>query len=277
MTPIVSIDNLPQALDPINTSTSLMRVIATAALDKEFDLERMERLFNMHLKMEAREDEKQFDVAMAAAQAAMRNIVADSNNTATRSMYASYYALDKAIRPIYTQHGFSLGFRTEPGLTPDVLNVICRVSHGGFARECHIPMPADGKGAKGGDVMTKTHAIGSAVTYGMRYLLKMVFNLAIGGQEDDDGNGASGRASAIEPELPASVRAFIDHAKTTIAEFTDAQKLTEWWSSEAQKSMRLSLDLVNTQAGPRPGFKELWDAFASKGRDISSHERKSAQ
>ena len=49
-------------------------------------------------------------------------------------------------------------------------------------------MPADGKGAKGGDVMTKTHATGAAVSYGMRYLLKMIFNVAVG-EDDTDGNG----------------------------------------------------------------------------------------
>jgi ERF superfamily len=54
-------------------------------------------------------------------------------------------------------------------------------------------MPADGKGAKGGDVMTKTHAAGSAFTYGQRYLLKMIFNIAIG--DDDDGNRANDTAA----------------------------------------------------------------------------------
>ncbi len=48
-------------------------------------------------------------------------------------------------------------------------------------------MPADGKGAKGGDVMTKTHAVGAAKSYGKRYLLKDIFNIAIG-EEDTDGN-----------------------------------------------------------------------------------------
>jgi hypothetical protein len=52
-------------------------------------------------------------------------------------------------------------------------------------------MPADGKGAKGGDVMTRTHAAGSAFSYGQRYLLKLIFNIATG--EDDDGNAASAR------------------------------------------------------------------------------------
>jgi hypothetical protein len=51
-------------------------------------------------------------------------------------------------------------------------------------------MPVDGKGAKGNDVMTKTHAFGSGASYGMRYLLKMIFNVAVG-EDDDDGNGAA--------------------------------------------------------------------------------------
>jgi hypothetical protein len=58
-------------------------------------------------------------------------------------------------------------------------------------------MPVDGKGARGGDVMTKTHAMGSGVSYGMRYLLRMIFNLAI--DYDDDGNAAGGGAKLERP------------------------------------------------------------------------------
>ena len=39
--------------------------------------------------------------------------------------------------------------------------------------------------------MTKTHATGSAFTYGQRYLLKMIFNVATG-ELDDDGQKAGG-------------------------------------------------------------------------------------
>jgi hypothetical protein len=38
--------------------------------------------------------------------------------------------------------------------------------------------------------MTRTHAMGSAVTYGRRYLLQMIFNIVPGA--DDDGNAAGG-------------------------------------------------------------------------------------
>ena len=61
-------------------------------------------------------------------------------------------------------------------------------------------MPADGKGAKGGDVMTKTHAAGAAVTYGRRYLLGMIFNITTI-TKDDDGN------SAADPDLAMTITA----------------------------------------------------------------------
>jgi hypothetical protein len=82
--------------------------------------------------------------------------------------------------------------------------VTCHVSHrGGWGADYRIDMPADGKGAKGGDVMTKTHAVGSATQYGMRYLLKMIFNVAIG--EDDDGNAAAAAAPKREAPAPAPI------------------------------------------------------------------------
>lgn len=39
--------------------------------------------------------------------------------------------------------------------------------------------------------MTKTHATGAASSYGARYILKGIFNVAIG-EEDRDGNEAAG-------------------------------------------------------------------------------------
>ncbi len=100
-----------------------------------------------------------------------------------------------ALRPIYTKHGFGLSFNTEPGAATDYVRVTCRVSRGGYSRIYQIDMPADGKGAKGGDVMTKTHATGSAMSYGSRYLLKMIFNISVG--DDDDGNAASNVGASI--------------------------------------------------------------------------------
>ncbi len=172
------------------------------ARDPSVDVDKLERLLQMHERMQMRFSLEQFNAAMSAAQTEMRPVATDANNPQTRSRYASYEALDASVRPIYTRHGFGLSFNTGDCPLPEHVRVLCTVSHrAGHSEPYHIDMPADGKGAKGGDVMTRTHATGAAVSYGMRYLLKMIFNVAVG-EGDDDGNGAAakGKPQAEAPK-----------------------------------------------------------------------------
>lgn len=160
--------------------------------DPNASADKIERLMVLLERREARRAEVAFNVAMTEAQQAMHPVDADAYNPATKSRYLSYEALDEALRPIYTEHGFGMSFSTgDSAQQMDELVILCLVTHiAGHSRQYQIRLPADGKGAKGGDVMTKTHATGSAVTYGMRYLSKMIWNVAVG-QDDDDGNRAS--------------------------------------------------------------------------------------
>lgn len=176
----------------VRPTYTLMEVIARAASDPNCDVDKMERLMAMKERMDAKEAERSFNAAMTACQTEMRPVAADANNPQTRSKYATYHALDKALRPIYTKHGFSPSYDTDDSPKADHIRVLCYLSHqDGHTRTYKIDMPADGKGAKGGDVMTKTHATGAAASYGQRYLLKGIFNITIG--EDDD-NGADSDA-----------------------------------------------------------------------------------
>lgn len=151
-------------------------------------VEQLQILQEMHFRQAARDAENEFNVAMNAVQSELGRIAPDLNNPQTKSKYASYAALDRVIRPIYTKHGFSLSF--DSGESPaETVVAYCYVSHReGHTRKYQSPaMPSDGKGAKGGDVMTKTHATGAAMSYAMRYLLKFIFNIAVG-EDDTDGN-----------------------------------------------------------------------------------------
>jgi len=167
-----------------------LMMIERAASDHRVDIDKMDRLLQMKERRDAKQARDEFDAAMAGAQEEMRAISPDANNNQTRSKYATYAALDHAVRPIYARHGFALSFNTGDAPTPAEVRLLCVVSHrGGHRQDYKIDMPADGKGAKGGDVMTRTHATGAAASYGQRYLLKLIFNLAVG-DVDDDGNGA---------------------------------------------------------------------------------------
>jgi len=190
------------------------------------NVDKLERLIALYERATARSEEIAFNAAMASAQAQMRPIAADATNPQTRSRYASYEKLDRSLRPIYTEHGFGLSFDTADSPITDHVRVLCYVTHAmGHARTYRADMPADGKGAKGGDVMTKTHAVGAAISYGMRYLLKMIFNVAVG-EDDTDGNDA-------EPPLkaPDGYTAWLAHIDKLIAAGGNAKALTAAWGT----------------------------------------------
>jgi hypothetical protein len=196
-------------LAPVSSASEVVafvQMIERVARDSSIDIDRLDRLLAMRERENARRAEQAFNEALSLAQTEMQPVGVDSDNPQTRSRFASYAALDRAVRPIYTKYGFGLSFNTAdvaPG--PEQVRIICAVSHGGYTRSYHIDMPVDGKGARGGDVMTKTHAMGSGISYGMRYLLRMIFNLAI--DQDDDGNAAGGRP------LPARIQRNLDRLK----------------------------------------------------------------
>lgn len=168
-----------------HTPMDLLQVALTngAAIDV---IERLAALQEKAMKWDA---EVRFNEAMNAAQADIGRIGPDLQNPETHSRYASYAKLDKILRPIYVRNGFSLSFDTADAQSPEMVRAVCYVSHlGGHTRRYQADVPADGKGPKGGSVMTKTHASGAAMSYGQRYLLKFIFNVAIG-EDDTDGNG----------------------------------------------------------------------------------------
>ena len=171
-----------------DTVPDLATQIMSMAANPQLDVEKLKALIGMKREADQDKARSEFHAALQAAQSEMGTIAADAFNKQTQSKYATYAKLDRVLRPIYNKHGFGLSFDTADCPRDHYVRVVCSVSHaGGFTKDYHIDMPADGKGAKGGDVMTLTHAIGAGTAYGMRYLLKMIFNVRVG-DEDTDGN-----------------------------------------------------------------------------------------
>jgi hypothetical protein len=202
-------------LQPVTEASAMLAMIASASRDSAVDPAKMRELWAFRKEVLAEQSATAFNAAMSQAQAEMTPIATDMQNKQTSSRYASYAALDRVVRPIYTKHGFALSFDEADSPKPDHVRVLCYVSHGGgFSKTFHTDMPADGKGAKGGDVMTKTHAVGAAKSYGMRYLLRSIFNLAVG-EEDKDGNDAA----LITAKQVADLECLISETKTDKVRF----------------------------------------------------------
>jgi hypothetical protein len=209
----------------VMTPDAIIHVIERAATNPDVDIDKMERLMDMHERLMEKQAETAFNKAMIEAQKECRVVVADKRNEQTHSDYASYEAMDRVLRPVYTKHGFAITFNTGDGAPDNYVRVVCDVLHtDGHSKSYHIDMPADGKGAKGGDVMTKTHAVGSGTTYGRRYLVNMIFNLSVGFY-DDDGNAAS--VATVTESQAADLNAMLDEVGADKALFL------KWCKSES--------------------------------------------
>lgn len=203
----------------------VMPLFERLARDPKASVEKIERLMALWERGQSKQAEAAFNAAMAAAQQKMRPVATDAINPQTRSRYASYAAIDRDIRSIYTAEGFGLSFDTADAPIAEHVRLVCYVTHlAGFSRTYHVDMPADGKGAKGGDVMTKTHAAGAAMSYGMRYLLKLIFNVAVG-EDDDDGNSAEPKKAAVT--IPQGYDDWLADIESAAEE--GAQVLAEAW------------------------------------------------
>jgi len=210
---------------PAHTATNEPASLLRFAIERGAPIDQLERLMQMDKQVRDEQSERAVNVSMRSAQADMRPISADANNPQTKSRYATYAKLDTALRPIYTKHGFALSFDEGDSPKPDHIRVLCYVTHDcGHTRTYRKDMPADGKGAKGGDVMTKTHASGAAASYGMRYLLKGIFNVAVG-EDDKDGNAPKDTAATISPEQVGEIRELVESVDGSTDEFCKAFKI----------------------------------------------------
>jgi hypothetical protein len=122
------------SLVPDDEATNLVAVISRAARDPEVDVEKLERLMALYERVEAKNAERAFNDSMNAAQAEMRPISADAENPQTHSRYATFAKLDKALRPIYLRHGFSLSYDEGDSPKAEHVRVLCYCSHNGGTR-----------------------------------------------------------------------------------------------------------------------------------------------
>lgn len=230
-------------------AANLTQALATAAMNPNMDVAKIERLWAMQKDMMDREREAAFNDAMARAQSRIEPVARDRRNDHTKSMYATLAAINDAIVPIYAQEGLSVSFDTYdpvrdkdlPPLGEDMVRVIAFCSHsGGHTRKYHLDGGLDDAGMEGKKNKTPIQAMGSTVSYLRRYLVCMIFNVST--EDDDDGNpGTSGGAKLTDKER-ADFLALIDEAESMQALMTNfANAYNKAAGLKDQGSMKLFL------------------------------------
>jgi hypothetical protein len=183
-------------------SSALISMIERAARDPSVDIDKMERLFQMHERVEAQRQKSAYIAAHAEMQPELP--VIDKNGKIERrakgedgqrqpakaTKYARWEDVVEAINPILAKYGFSLSFRIKQEQRVEVTAVLGH--RGGHCEETSMVLGIDDSGAK-----NNIQGWGSSVSYGKRYTAFALLNIVARG-EDDDGKAAG------EKPAPAS-------------------------------------------------------------------------
>lgn len=159
-------------------SATILQVIQRAAADPACDIEKMERLMQMHERFQERQAEQQYAEAMAAMQQELPAI-GERGNAAGRYTYALWEDINEKLKPILAKHGFSISFRMprcEKGI--EVEGVLTH--RAGHSERTTIVLPADTSGNK-----NAVQAVASSVSYGKRYTAGALLNFTTHGEDDD--------------------------------------------------------------------------------------------
>lgn len=188
---------VPAAPAPASSETAaLIAMLERAARDPDVNIDKMERAFEMLMRVLARNAESAFNAAMAAAQAEIRPVARKLQNTQTNSMYADLGAISEAVDPIIHKHGLGCTtseFRSE---VPGHIGVRIKVRHAdGHSESYDFNIPIDAAGIQGKVNKTPTHAYASTLTYGRRYAKCAVFDIAT--KNDTDGNQPKNESQGV--------------------------------------------------------------------------------
>jgi hypothetical protein len=172
----------------------------------------LKNLLDVYERLQALENRKAFDVAMAQAQAQMPLIVKnrlvdyetskkDNAGSAIRTTYKheDLAQVVEQIKPVLHKHGLAHRFRTEQ-LDNGQVKVTCIITSHGWREETSLSGSRDTSGGK-----NDVQGIGSIVTYLERYTLKAALGLAAA--HDDDGRSGSDGPTTITVAQAAELTA----------------------------------------------------------------------
>ncbi len=213
--------DLAQSTGVLNPLVLLDRMI-----EKGVDPDALKQMMDLQERWERNQAVKAFNTSMVACQGKMPTVVKDAENKGARgARYALRETVQRAIKPVYTEHGFALSFSTADCPKEDHIRILCEISHsGGEVRTRQFDIPLDGTGPKGGaQAMNAPQATGSTYSYGCRYATLLIFNVTVAGEDDD----AQGRKLALTSGQIQAINLMIENLQGYETSATAAGKVID--------------------------------------------------
>ena len=194
----------PASVPPASNALTPMAMLSQAVANGA-SIDVVEKLMALAERMEGAAARKAFDEAVSAAKSEIPPVVRNRQGH-NQKRYADFAAIAKVVDPIISKHGLSYRFRT---VQTDKISVTCILAHksGHFEENTLVGQP-DATGNK-----NAIQAIGSALTYLMRYSLVQALGIAVA---DDDDGAAMAEDGPISEEELAELRELLDASAADI-------------------------------------------------------------
>lgn len=203
------------------------------AMSQGADLQKLEKLMELHERWQATQARKAFDAAISAAKAEIRPIVKNrevdftSQKGRTNYDFEDLAQIARQIDPILAKHGLSYRHRSKQD--GKNLTITCKVSHrDGHFEETELTALNDESGNKNG-----IQGIGSTATYLQRYTLKIALGLSA--SADDDGKKGGNTEEYISERQAADLEALITEVGANRANFLKMCKIEAIEAMPARK------------------------------------------
>lgn len=212
------------------------------ALQKGGNIDIIERLATLQREEREYQAKVDFDDAKSRCQQKLSSVAQDMTRSDGRGKYASYEALNRAIRPVYVNEGFSVSFSEDESTDLEKVVMLGFLSRSGYERVYRKVLPIDSKGPKGNDVMTKTDAACSASSRAKRYVLKAMFNLAEGEDDRDGMEESVGLSDAVVAERLVMIENSKDEDELKKAYFEGVKMAAKVGDKDAEKLFMAAKD-----------------------------------
>lgn len=218
----------------------MMTIIEKAMMMPNFEIEKLERLLAMQKEIMAKNAEMSFTSALVRLSADLPRIVRSKSvaydidkNDKTKGKkeafkFAAYEDIDEVLRPLMAREGFHPSFDTAPRPGDGGGAIItCTLTHvDGHSMKASVPVALDSSGGK-----NNIQAMGSTISYGQRYCLKMLLNIVTVGEDDD---GKTSEAQYIDPVQADLLNVLLSETKS------DTQKFLSFVGAESVEKITVS-------------------------------------
>ncbi len=176
------------------------------ALEKDLDMDKLERLFQMKEREEAKTAYAAFVVAISQFQAKCPTVkktgtVKDKDGKQLYT-YPKFDAIMKTIQPHMEKNSLSVRFSSD--ISDGQVKVCCMVSHsGGHTDESFFSCPVEASMTGGANASQRT---ASANSFAKRYAVMNALNIAGSDYDDDDAQMLGADPTYIKPEEAAALR-----------------------------------------------------------------------